>query len=838
MLKDKTLTYISLFSSAGVGCYGLKMEGYKCIATNELLEKRLNVQKYNNKCDFDSGYISGDISEAKTKNLIFEEIDKWKKLGNDNVDVIIATPPCQGISVINHKKNAQDINRNSLVVESIELVKEIQPRFFIFENVMAFEKTLCITPNNESMAIGDYIRKELGEEYIITGRILNFMNYGSNSSRTRTVLIGVNKKYKNDITPLDLYPNYTKEKTLREVIQNYPQLEWGEINSDDFYHAFRTYEPRMRDWIRDLKEGESAFDNKDPLKRPHRIVNGEVIENSKRVRDKYTRHKWDKFPACISTRNDALAAQNTVHPEEDRVFSIRELMSMMNIPKEFKWVDLNLDELNSLNLIDKKKIYKENEMNIRQSIGEAVPSNILLEIAKKIKNFMSKEKFNTLKLKKIIDRYNLEEENNLFEFIKTNEYNLEISSLMRLAELCNTRKKETSAYYTNKFIVNEIFNHLPNFNKDEIHVLEPSVGIGGFLPFIFKKYESVNKVNLDIIDIDEKSIEIVKLFLKKNNIPSNFNINFITADFLTYEFNKRYDLVIGNPPFTKMKRSDIKIYLELNENKETTNLAAFFLEKCLRISDHVALVLQKSILSSSEFDITRSILRSTQIKAILDFGRHGFTGVSIETICLIIDTISKPKSTLIYNMKQNKTIVQNQKYITDIFFPYFIIYRNEFFDEMLGRMDLGKFNVFRDRQITKKNTISSKIENSVRVLKARNIDNNGKGITSIPNYDTYIELNKLKKLNVFSFFNDSNVYLTPNMTYNTRVIKNIPNVISDGSVAILIPKDDIKLTDRQLEFFSSDEYREFYRIARNLSTQSINVDNTSVYFYGVLKNDN
>ena len=38
-------TYISLFSSAGVGCYGFKQEGYYCIATVELLERRLNVQK-------------------------------------------------------------------------------------------------------------------------------------------------------------------------------------------------------------------------------------------------------------------------------------------------------------------------------------------------------------------------------------------------------------------------------------------------------------------------------------------------------------------------------------------------------------------------------------------------------------------------------------------------------------------------------------------------------------------------------------------------------------------------------------------------------------------------
>ena len=41
MLKNKTLTYISLFSCAGVGCFGFKKAGFECIATNELIERRL-----------------------------------------------------------------------------------------------------------------------------------------------------------------------------------------------------------------------------------------------------------------------------------------------------------------------------------------------------------------------------------------------------------------------------------------------------------------------------------------------------------------------------------------------------------------------------------------------------------------------------------------------------------------------------------------------------------------------------------------------------------------------------------------------------------------------------
>ena len=67
MSKNKTLNYISLFSSAGVGCYGFKLEDFKCIATNEIIERRLQVQRHNNKCKYETGYISGDIKEKETE---------------------------------------------------------------------------------------------------------------------------------------------------------------------------------------------------------------------------------------------------------------------------------------------------------------------------------------------------------------------------------------------------------------------------------------------------------------------------------------------------------------------------------------------------------------------------------------------------------------------------------------------------------------------------------------------------------------------------------------------------------------------------------------------------
>jgi len=98
-------TYVSLFSSAGVGCYGFKEENFYCIATVELLERRLKIQRYNNKCVYDSGYICSDMTEKETKDKVFNELSLWERNYNvTDLDVLIATPPCQGMSVANHKK--------------------------------------------------------------------------------------------------------------------------------------------------------------------------------------------------------------------------------------------------------------------------------------------------------------------------------------------------------------------------------------------------------------------------------------------------------------------------------------------------------------------------------------------------------------------------------------------------------------------------------------------------------------------------------------------------------------------------------------------------------------
>ena len=123
----------------------------------------------------------------------------------------------------------------------------------------------------------------------------------------------------------------------------------------------------------------------------------------------------------------------------------------------------------------------------------------------------------------------------------------------------------------------------------------------------------------------------------------------------------------------------------------------------------------------------------------------------------------------------------------------------------------------------------------IRVLKSRNISDDGEQIINIDGYDSYISQNDASNLSVYSYLNRDDVYLTPNMTYKPRVIQKPKGCLVNGSLAVLIPKKNIVLTKEQMAFFSTPEYRDFYQVARNYQTRSLNVDACSVFFYGLLR---
>lgn len=437
------------------------------------------------------------------------------------------------------------------------------------------------------------------------------------------------------------------------------------------------------------------------------------------------------------------------------------------------------------------------------------------------------------KLKKLVDNYGLCNRTQVMDFILENPENLNVDELSRIAELVNTKRSKTAAYYTDPKTLQIIEKHLPKINKKIIKVLEPSAGVGNFIQIIINKYKYADKLIIDLNDIDQESIDIIKLLNQYRDIPSNVEINYFNQDYLTFNSHEKYDLIIGNPPFLKLsKKSGLEHYSSIFNDDITKNIAGFFLQKSLDISENVALILPKYFLHNNDFSATRETVNNFNMHTIVDFGENGFKGVLIETISLFVNTTKKPDETIVYSITKELINKQKQEKITSDEFPSWVIYRNKFFDDLISKMDFHIFKAFRDRQITNK---LLKDHGDIRVIKSRNINREGTKIVNIENYDGFIDKEDLDNLSVKKYLNRDDVYLCPNMTYYPRVIKKPKGAVVNGSVAILENISNKEITNKQLKFFSSSTFEEFYRIARNYSTRSLNIDSNSVTFFGLLK---
>lgn len=805
----KPLSYISLFSSGGVGDLGFRDQDFYCVASAELISRRLEVQRINRIAE-EQRLICGDLLLPGKLNEVINLAEDFMRNNKTPITTVIATPPCQGMSVANHKKG-NELERNSLVVRSIEIIQKIKPLTFVFENVPSFINTACTGLDGSTKTIGEEIEQELGGEYEYFSRTVQFSQYGSPSSRKRSLTIGI----RNDITwvnPLDIFPDSREAPTLQQLIGHLPRLEnMGECSSNDILHAFRPYEERMRSWIRDLAPGQSAFDNPDPEKRPHRIINGQRVPNVRKNGDKYRRVPWDGIAPCVHTRNDILASQNTVHPEDDRVFSIRELMLMMGIPEDFIWYEgQSLKEDPNLSLL------KKNAVNIRQCLGEAVPVPITKSMAAKIKLHVAQH-----------IRYSKCQPKRKTESDWTTD-----AQKAAYVPLSNERKKLYSAYYTEPLVAFAVAKRSlkPHLGKKKaIKILEPSAGSGVFLE-VLNQFARFHPLELTAIELDHSIVETLDSRWSK---PNNFSLlTIMAADYLRFDFQTSFDLIIGNPPFGRRALDP--------DSKWGTDaeISVRFIRKALADANALAFVLPKALLHASYYlPIRKDILQSTAVSTIIDMGEYTFSDVKVETICLHLakekDHVAKPLIE-IKSWPQNVRFDREASYILDPSFPTWLLYRNDRFDYTLSNVQTGVFSAWRDRSISRKHQTFE--DQSVRVLRGRNISRTGE-ITEDQRDYRISKLQSEPVERILASLEGSVKFLAPNLSYYPRVARfnDVAEGIPEGSCAVLHADILPQQADLFYDFTRSKEFAEFYRIACNFATRSINIDSALIYWWAVPK---
>lgn len=382
------LKAVSLFANVGIAETYLEKIGIDVVLANELEPQRV---KFYNHLYPKTKVINGDIKNKKIKEEIIKES---KKLG---VELLMATPPCQGMSSAG--KNDKNDYRNSLICDAVDIIKEIKPKYVFIENVPQQLNTK-INYKNQLISIPEYLKKELGNNYSFNNNFLiNTSNYGVPQTRKRAIILLVKKE-------LDFSWNFPKKEvkkiTLKDSIGNLPQLdpEITGFSKEEILKIFPNfYENKERalkisKWFYPPKHvfrqiyslmhtpsGKTAFDNEEKYK--PRKSDGSLAKGFKST---YKRQCWNKPAFTVTMYNRTISSQNNVHPgrfiemdkkgdkiySDARVLTIYELMIVSSLPKDWdipNWAS---------------------EHFIRQVIGEGIPPLLVKKIMKELVNNLEK----------------------------------------------------------------------------------------------------------------------------------------------------------------------------------------------------------------------------------------------------------------------------------------------------------------------------------------------------------------------------------------------------------------------------------------------------------------
>ncbi|MBU3075607.1 DNA cytosine methyltransferase [Clostridium estertheticum] len=372
---------LSLFANVGIAEAYFSEIGIDMRVANELIEKRARFYK---EIYHETDMVCGDI----TNELVRDEV--VNKAIKEHVNFVIATPPCQGMSVAGSRYNFDE--RNQLIYYAIDVIKRVNPEYVLLENVPRQLKTKIIVDGNE-IGIPEYINNELGDFYNFNSEtLIKAKDYGVPQLRQRNIFLLVRK----DKSVAWDFPEKKEEITLEEAIGDLPPLDPTLREGIEFTHSkFPDYEKKKEaglkvskwhrpmvhswkqvEWMIHTATGTSAIFNDVYYPQKEGGIHIKAHHNH------YRRLSWDKPSRTITQNNGVMSSLCCVHPgrpyeceneilySDPRVLTIYELLIVMSLP--LNW---NIPEW-------------AEESFIRRVIGEGIPSKLvkvlMLELLKQI----------------------------------------------------------------------------------------------------------------------------------------------------------------------------------------------------------------------------------------------------------------------------------------------------------------------------------------------------------------------------------------------------------------------------------------------------------------------
>lgn len=212
---------VSLFSGAGGLDLGFIQAGHTIVWANDLFHDAVSTYRIN----LGDHIVEDDIRKIPSKDI-------------PNCDIVIGGFPCQGFSIANTGRHADD-ERNILYLELLRVIRDKQPLFFVAENVKGILSL-------EQGAIFQNILNDFKNlNYQVQYKLLNAADYGVPQRRERVIIVGV----RNDIDYKYEYPKANHSKngvnglpkwiSVKEAIEHFPDPDTENCIPNHTYSKYK-----------------------------------------------------------------------------------------------------------------------------------------------------------------------------------------------------------------------------------------------------------------------------------------------------------------------------------------------------------------------------------------------------------------------------------------------------------------------------------------------------------------------------------------------------------------------------------------------------------------------
>lgn len=359
----------SFFSGSGFLDLGFERAGVDIDLVNEYSKSFITAYKYSREMmalsQPEYGYFNIDINEflGEKRNELIGYIRHARRDGS--LVGFIGGPPCPDFSV-GGKNKGKDGDHGRLSLSYIELIVDMQPDFFLFENVKGLWRTKRHREFYEELKA-----KLHNAGYCTTNRLTNAIEFGAPQDRDRILLFGVRAELLSDNLKVDtelLGFNWsTHARYTTDILKSsaWPQTENFVCDSirecpDDVIEELTVEYWFKHNNVDNHPNANDYFKPRSGIKRMETVDEGDTSKKSyKRL------HRWRYSPTVAYGNNEV-----HLHPYKKRRLTVAEALSLQSLPREF---ELPPD----MSLTDKFK-----------TIGNGVPFMLSSAIALTIREYL------------------------------------------------------------------------------------------------------------------------------------------------------------------------------------------------------------------------------------------------------------------------------------------------------------------------------------------------------------------------------------------------------------------------------------------------------------------